>query len=270
MEIEISTVQLVGLGLSGLIALLMPFVFWFVWRKKAHASWIPLIIGVIGYLFIGTIRGIARAMFLSGMQDTPWTYYILQAVFAGVFEEGGRYLIFRHAIPHRDLYRDAVSYGIGHGGLESVIVDNGSLLLFYAYIAFLYRTQGMDSLIAAGLSEEESFAILQQAADSGLFSSLLIVIYDIDSLLLHISLSVLVLTAVHYDNSRKWFWAAIGLHTFADIIPAFNFTGHTSRIETDILILLFDLGVFYLTYRVWEHYHNLSWSDLASTQSDAD
>ena len=270
MEIEISTVRLVCLGLSGLSVLLMPFVFWFVWRKKAHAPWIPLIIGVIGYLFIGTIRGVARALFLSGMQDTPWTYYILQAVFAGVFEEGGRYLIFRHAIPNRDNYRDAVSYGIGHGGLESVIIDSGSLLLFYAYIAFVYRTQGMDSLIALGIPEEQNLAILQQAADSSLFSSLMIVIYNIDSLLLHIALSVLVFTAVHYDNSRKWFWAAVGLHTFADIIPAFNSTGHTSRIETDILILLFDLGVFYLTYRVWEHYRDLSWSDLASPQSDAD
>ena len=68
--------------------------------------------------------------------------------------------------------------------------------------------------------------------------------------MLHLCCSVLVFTAVHYDNSPKWLFAAIGLHTFADIIGAFYLAGHITHTEANVLTLLFDAGLLYLTYRV--------------------
>lgn len=251
-EVPISAVTLAGLAFAALVNLLLPFVLWFVWRRKNHASWIPLFAGVIGYLLIGLIRGMARTLLLSGMRDTPWVYYILQAVFAGVFEEGGRYIVFRFVIPNRDHYRDAVSYGIGHGGLESVLVNSGGVLLFYFLVGWIYMTQGTDGLAAQGMDMEGVPELLQQIAGITLPFSLFRALSGVSAMALHICMSVLVFTAVHYAPDRRWLFAAVGLHTLADVLPAFYFTGNLSETGVNIAELLYMAAVIYLTCRVYE------------------
>ena len=271
-EIHISAATAVVLGISAVLTIIGPFLAWFIWRKKTNAAWIPLIAGVLGYLVIGTVRGLTRALLLTDMQDTPWLYYILQAVLAGVFEEGGRYIIFRWCIPNKDQYRDAVSYGIGHGGLEHVIVSNGFLLLYGFLVALFYVTGGMESLAPGGAGyflmdgqdAEGTLEIVRSVADTDLVSKLLTLpeCFQIG----HCCLSVLVFTAVHYDVNLKWLWAAIGVHTIMDIIPAFHFAGDLSMTEMSVLYLLFEIGVLYLTWRVWKHYRQ-SWEIPESSLS---
>ncbi|MBR3629549.1 MAG: YhfC family intramembrane metalloprotease [Oscillospiraceae bacterium] len=259
-EISISNAQVIALGLSGAINLTGPFVAWAVWRKKTHAAWIPLIAGILGYLVIGTARGVARALLLTDMQDSPWVFYIMQAVFAGVFEECGRYAVMRWGIPNHDQYRDAVSYGIGHGGLEHVILSIGSAELYGFFVALLYRTQGMaafapggaGAFLMEGLDEAGMLEVLKGVSEADALHSLFGIAGAFQ--LFSICMSVLVCTAVHYDPGPKWLLAAIGLHTVVDIIPALHYAGDFSVLETDILVTLYEIVVIYLTYRVWKHY----------------
>ncbi|MBR1898919.1 MAG: YhfC family intramembrane metalloprotease [Oscillospiraceae bacterium] len=253
-QINIGIFTVIGLGLASVTSALLPVILWIIWRKKAHAAWIPLIAGVVGYLFIGTFRGAARALFLTPLQDTPWLFYILQAVFAGVFEEGGRYLIFRYGIPQHDRYTDAASYGIGHGGLEHLIVGWQSSLFFGFVVALLYHFQGIDGLLAQGMDMEGLPELLQDIADHHFLRCLLIALVNFGSLLFQCCMSVLVFTAVQRDRHPRWLLAACGLHVLADIIPAFHFAGDLSEMEIDVLQLLFAAGAVYLTYRVRQHY----------------
>ena len=46
----------------------------------------------------------------------------LGCLLAGVFEEVGRYLAFRFLLKRYTNRRDAVTYGIGHGGIEAILV----------------------------------------------------------------------------------------------------------------------------------------------------
>lgn len=259
-EIHISAAKVIELGIYAVFLIAGPFVSWIVWRRVTRAAWMPLIAGLIGYLFIGLLRGMARVLLLSGMQDSPWLYYVLQAVFAGVFEEGGRYIIFRWCIPNRDLYRDAVSYGIGHGGMEDLLIDAGSAALYAFGVALFLRTGGMAAFapggagyfLMEGLDEAGTREIVQSVADTSLPHTLFRLFDSIP--VFQCCMSVLVFTAVHYDISPKWFLAAIGLHTLVDIIPALHLAGDFSKVETDVLYTLFQIGVLYLTYRVWKHY----------------
>ena len=54
-QINIGIFTVIGLGLASVTSALLPVILWIIWRKKAHAAWIPLIAGVVGYLFIGTL-----------------------------------------------------------------------------------------------------------------------------------------------------------------------------------------------------------------------
>lgn len=262
-RVSITVPALIGMAFAGTVILLLPFVMWIVWRKKTRAAWIPLLAGLIGYLFAGTIHGLFRAICLSGMQDTPWAFYLCQALSAAVTEEGARYLIFRFGIPNRDLYRDAVSYGIGHGGLEHILVGGGGVLLYGFLTGLAYKTlHGLSAFapgepaafLMAGQDVGGMIGILEGISEYTFTYCLFAAAVSVTGLLFQCCLSVLVFTAVHYDLNLKWFAAALGLHVLADIIPALHLAGDFSRTEADVLLLLFDIGVIYLTYRVWKHY----------------
>ena len=253
-EIQIGLPTVLGMGLASLTGVLLPVVLWFIWHRRTRAAWMPLLVGVLGYLVIGTTRGLARAILLTPMRDTPWAFYLWQAVLAGVFEEGGRYLMFRFVMPKRDRYPDAASYGIGHGGLEHIIVNSRNGLFFGFVVGLIYHFQGMEGLLAAGMDAEGLPELLQDIADHSLLGSVLLMLENIASLLLQCSLSVLVFTAVHHDRRPRWCLAAFLLHVIADIIPAFHFAGALTETELQVLSLLFAAGTVYLTYRVRTHY----------------
>ena len=259
-EIQISAASVIAMGAASAFGFLLPVALWIIWRKKTGASWIPLIAGLVGFIFIGTMRGMCRAIFLSDTQSTPMLYYFMQAVLAGVFEEGGKYLVMRFAIPNHDQYRDPVSYGIGHSAVEHYAVGGGGLMLYGFAVALFYRTGDMDALLPGGagaflmdgLDETGTLEALRSVSENTVFSCIRGMLESIP--VLHICCSVLVFTAVHYDRSPKWLLAAVGLHILCDVIGAFYMAGHISHAEANVLELLFDAGLIYLTWRVWQHY----------------
>jgi len=261
MKIHLSTIQLVIQAVCGLLIMILPIAFWIIWKKKTEASWKPLLTGIIGYLGIGFMYGLARLAILGGMKDTPMQYYVMQAVFAGVFEEVGRYLIFKYAIPNSSEYRDSVSYGIGHSGAEMIIVDNigndiDGLLIGNFVVGMIYKLKGFAPFVKNGLTMEESQELIKNVSETKTADCIMIVLSCITALVLGIALSVLVFTAVHYAVGKKWLIIAIFLHIFADIIGAFHLAGKITMTEANVLDLLFTAAVSYLAYRVWETYKN--------------
>ena len=259
-EIQISTAQVIAMGLAGVIQLLLPVTLWILWRRKTRASWLPLLAGLLGFIVIGTVRAVFRAIFLTEMQSSPLLYYLAQALLAGIFEEGGKYLVMRFAIPNCDRQHDAVSYGIGHSAVEHYAAGSAGLLLYGFAVAIFYRTGGMDAFapgetgafLMQGQDDAGMLEILQAVSENTVFSCIRTTLESLP--VLHLCCSVLVFTAVHDDQSPKWLFAAIGLHTLADVIGAFYMAHHITHTEANILELLLDAGLIYLTYRVWQHY----------------
>ena len=77
----------------------------------------------------------------------PVWYLLLLSLSAGVFEECGRYLVMRLFLKTGGPV-DAVSFGVGHGGIEAVALVGVSL----AYLLFTggYLAQTAESLFLAG------------------------------------------------------------------------------------------------------------------------
>lgn len=258
-EINLSIAAVTSQAIAGIVIALLPFVICLIWKRKTHAAWIPLLAGLIGYLVIGALRGLARLTFLSGMQGSPWMFYIWQAVLAGVFEEGGRYLIFRYAIPNHQKYEDAISYSIGHCGLESFavngITDGISIVLIGNFVVGLvYCMQGYTPLTENGLTPEEAENLIMNIAGIGIPDSVMMAVNAVGSFFLQAALSVLVFTTVHQSASKKWLLIAFAIHVMADILPAFHFAGNLTMTEVYILTALYDAAAAYLAYRVWEEH----------------
>ena len=202
-----------------IIAYIVPVAAWIAWKQKASARTFPLIIGIFSYMCISTLRGLARLVVLNeSVRGDPWMFYILSALLSGVFEEVGRYVIYRYAIPNYDRRDDCISYGIVHVAIEIILTQS------------FFKTDIIDSLLSC--------------ADSA------------TGIAFHAAMSVLVFAAAHYYN-KKLLFAAIGLHTFIDIIPAFYLM---EKITVGELMLIYPLYVVivcwlaYLVYRSFREY----------------
>ena len=193
----------------------VPVVLWIVWKRRTSASIFPLLMGMAAYIIISLFRGIARGIvYTDSLMADPVMFYFVSALLSGVFEEVGRFIVFRHTIV--DSWVDCVSYGIGHSSIEIIITH------------MAWEKDIIDCLIdgfdfATGIS----------------FS---------------VAMSALVYAAANYENSKKFLAAAIILHTLIDFMFAGYFLGTFTLGEHLIMHVLFIIGTCYFSYRVSKHF----------------
>ena len=250
MDIIIKDSTLFGFLLAGLTGWLLPVILWIVWKKKTSARAFPLIVGVVAYIFISILRVLPRAVILNDdVKQSPWLYYLLSALISGILEEAGRYLVFRHAIANYDRWADSVSYGIGHGGWEMLMTDGVNGFSFDAFcLGTLYNSKGLEAF--AG-SEEEAVSILQSISEMTFFDSMTVVYDCFSAMAFHVAMSVLVFTAVHHADDKKFLLLAMALHTTADLTPTLYFCGFSGAWEYIFVDFLYTAGVCYFVYRVY-------------------
>lgn len=129
------------------------------------------------------------------------------ALAAGVFEETGRLIAFRTLLRRRDDPETAVVYGLGHGGMEAILV----LGLNYAVY-----------LIAACSGFTGDFAALteiQSVIAPGIVC--VAMLERLSALMLHIALSGFVFIAARKTGKRWFYPMAILLHMIADLPAGF-------------------------------------------------
>lgn len=203
-----------------LAAYLVPIVLWIVLKRKKLASTIPLITGIIAYVFISYARGLFRLMLLNdSVKEHPWLFYTVSALISAVCEEVGRYLVFRYAIPKFNHWKDCVSYGIGHSATEIILT---------------HHVIGNDFI--------DNLLIGHDFATTISFS---------------VAMAVLVFSSVHHADTKKGLAAAVGLHTVIDIIPAAYFCGYITIGNLMLVDLLYIMICCYFAYRVYRHFKEI-------------
>lgn len=204
------------LSICTMLIYAVPIVIWIIWKRKTSSSAFPLIVGVIAYIFISLARGLARMMTTDNLHGIPWLFYFVSALLSGIFEETGRYVVFRCCIPKYNNWTDCISYGLGHISAETILT---------------YRPWESDLYDCIWGGYEFVWSIAFSAA-----------------------MSVLVFAAVHHAESKKLLFAAIGLHTAIDIMAVFELKGHINFLEMMFLHPLFIVVMCYFAYRVFRHY----------------
>lgn len=100
---------------------------------------------------------------------------------AGLFEQTGRFLAFRYTIKGKTAWKDGLAYGIGHGGIESILIG-----------------------VFAALSQEKVYLV----ANPAVFA--LPGIERVMALATQIALSLLVLYGIKTGKIRYLFFAILG------------------------------------------------------------
>lgn len=161
---------------------------------------------------------IAQLLLAGTLQESPWYKYgwfILLALTAGLFEEGGRYLGYRYLWKKEEKnWPRALMYGAGHGGLESMLLVGGLTLLSVINAIVLFR------LDPSALPPDQALAIHQARETIALTTWWLPLLGALERLMamaVQVSLSVLVLQ-VFTRGQFRWWWIALGYHTLVDLV----------------------------------------------------
>lgn len=174
------------------------------------------------------------------MRDLPFLYVIYGVLVAAVFEETARYVIFRFIQRKRQLeFKDALAYGLGHGGIEMIVVGLLSLLnLFVLYQAVTQNPAQLTNLLPQ--------ATIDSIANTPVWSPYILVLERFMALAGQMMLTIWVWKAVSQHHYRL-FAVALAFHALIDLAPAMSQVGWIRSpllVEAIVLLAIIVLGYF--------------------------
>ncbi len=241
-----------GLFAESMFALLFPILLLVLWKKRTGASVTPFFVGAaVFFLFAMVLEQVLHTICLgifSGIRSNPAAYILYGGFAAGIFEETGRFLAFRLMKKHIGR-ENAVTYGIGHGGMEAMLLVGVNMLL-YGVCALMMNAGGAEALSIFGTEAQAALPGLLQSltAESCFWGTM----ERLAAIGLHIGLSVFVFAAVHQPGKLWLYPAAVLLHAGIDFIPGlYQMQILTSLPLTEVLVLLYSGVTLLLAVRIY-------------------
>ena len=228
------------MGISSILAILFTLAFsiafpigLMLYLRRKGGKWIAFLTGAVTFILFAMILEsiLHNLLFLTPLwavlQGNIWLYGLYGGLAAGVFEETGRLLAFKLFLKNEREPVISLSYGIGHGGAEAILLVGltmvGNLVLATA-------------VSAGGITDPAVIEIAEQLASTPAGMFLWAAFERFGAIILHLSLSVLVFAAVR-EPGKKWLFPfAILSHAAADFIAVVS-NAYLPVAATEIIIL---------------------------------
>lgn len=223
-----------------IISMFVPIVFSFllftglilVYRKKTGIAVKPVVIGAIGFIVITQVleKALHAVVVINfpNYADHPWLFGLYGGMAAGLFEELGRFLLFTWLLKKFHDYKGGISFGIGWGGIEAVVVV---LMIVVPNIIFAYMINAgtFESSLAGQIPADQLAAMKESVLNQGISFYLLGCLERFFAVFLQIAFSLLVLIAV-VKKKFTYVIYAIFIHAAIDFPLVFFQTGHLKNL----------------------------------------
>jgi uncharacterized membrane protein YhfC len=148
----------------------------------------------------------------AGTLSGQLTYALALGLSAGLFEETARYLVLRFGMKSARGWKEALMFGAGHGGVESVLL--GALVLVGLLQVLAYRPEALATLP----QDQQALAAAQIEAYWALpwYMALLGAVERVFTMCFHLSAAVLVMQVFRRRGRFWWLLAAVAWHTLLD------------------------------------------------------
>jgi uncharacterized membrane protein YhfC len=234
--------------LEALFMIGLPIVAIALLRRRWHLPWSLALAGAATFL-ASQVAHIPANNLLNLAFGLQGRTLIVQAVVlglsAGVFEEVARYLSYRYWQKQARSWREATLFGLGHGGVESILVGLLAALTLVNMIAII----NAEDPAALGLPEG-AMAQVREFWAMPWYLPVLASFERVVAIVLHVGLSTLVVLSFH----RRSLWslaAAIFYHALADAVAIYTAqTWGAVAAEGALAVLgVLSLGLLWLTHR---------------------
>ncbi len=210
--------NIIAMAVSFLICLGVPIALCIYMKKKENASLKSFFWGVA--TFIMAAMGLEQILHtvVLGLTGTIITgnvflYALYGGLAAGVFEETGRFFTMKVLMKKELNKKEAIMYGVGHGGIEAILVG-GMACISNIATSFMLSSGALDSMME---SDAATAASLIQLVELPAWQFLLAGMERLSAIILHICLSYIVYLAVK-KNKIMLLILAIFLHAITNAL----------------------------------------------------
>lgn len=205
------------------------------WKKKTKVSISAFLAGYICFaLFALLFEQLLHTFCLTldnpvsrFINNNALAYVIYATLAAGIFEESGRLFGFKVLLKKNDNVDNSIAYGIGHGGVETIILLGTNYLLFFLILIGIPFGDEATTSELLGLVNQADFSLAWLA-----------MLERLSAMMIQIGLSVIVYNAV-YKKEIKWYFLAILLHALCDLPAAIYQKGFMSLAICETITFVF-------------------------------
>jgi uncharacterized membrane protein YhfC len=248
----VSSASFVFMGFTLLMSIGLPIGLAIYLCVKRKASPLAVLVGAL--VFVVT-QVLIRIPLLQLSSQMAWyqamaANLVVIALFlsltAGLFEETGRYLAFRFLLKNKLQTKNALAFGVGHGGIEAILLVGLSFINNFAF-SMMINAGTFDQVVAPALGASaetlksqlvglapESFAV------AGVERTL--------TILAHIGMSLLVYYAVRYGKVRFYFLALLA-HTLINFGVVMIAQLNNGIWLSELYLLVWAVGALVLIFR---------------------
>jgi uncharacterized membrane protein YhfC len=197
------------------------------YRKRTGVAAKPVIIGAIGFVVITQVlEKVLHLVVISAFPnyaDHPVLFGLYGGMAAGTFEELGRFLLFTWLLKKYHDYKGGISFGIGWGGIEAVVL---MLMMMGTNIAYavLINSGTFESTLGSQIPADQVAAIKDTVLSQGISFYLLSAVERFFAAFLQIAFSLWVLIGV-VKKKFSYVIFAILIHAAFDFPLVFWQTG---------------------------------------------
>ncbi|MBZ9687656.1 YhfC family intramembrane metalloprotease [Clostridium estertheticum] len=199
---------------------LFPIVSVIYFKNKEHFSIKTVAIGGLGFfLFVMVLESLLHSMVISTkiIKVNTITFAIYGALAAGIFEEVGRFVMFKFFLKNNRQWKDGLGYGLGHAGIETILI--GALSYLNALIMSLAINSGTINNLLKNQNTAEIETVKNSLVNVTLLATSMGVFERVFAFTIQIALTFIVLYAIR-ERKNIYLLVAILLHALVDSAPA--------------------------------------------------
>jgi uncharacterized membrane protein YhfC len=248
---HVSILSIIFMAVSAIVQIGAPICLFFYFRKKFDAKVLPMVFGILGFvIFALVLEGSTHSIILSSfsIREKPAVYIVYGVLMAGIFEETARFIAFNVLKKKYSGIGTGLAYGIGHGGIESILIAGISMI--NAVVVSIIINMGNIETIAGKLQGDQLTAMISQVGTLIASAPYMFLISGFERLMaisIQLSLSVIVFYSV-YNKKFYLFPLAILIHAIIDIpAAAFQVGVLKSIFIVEALVLAAAIAAAFLT-----------------------
>ena len=247
----ISSMTLLGCIVSLFISLLLPVIAISVYSYqnkggKMVSAWA---LGAVGFV---VSQLLLRVPILSTLQGMPWftdfsenhgfLFAFTLAFTAGLFELAGRFVVAKLLSSKNLNYKRSLAAGLGHGGIEAMILVGVSYLNNILYILMI-NNGTFDTVINDALQSGTDVTAMLQVKDQLISTSpALFFLGGFERILAmtgHVAMSMLVCYGIHIGKPLKGALICLGIHTLMDLTAGINMLAGKGISQTAAYVIIY-------------------------------
>lgn len=262
----ISTATILACVATLIISLILPAVLIIVYgvRHRGEGIWSAWLLGAAGF-FVPQILirlpllnlAAGSEVFLALAREHFLLYGLLLAFTAGLFEVAGRYAA-AMAMKRKLTFRRSLAAGLGHGGIEAMVIVGATYLNNLLYILMI-RSGSFDALTAqAGAAAQQLEAIRVALTQTSWALFLAAGLERLLTMVCQAAMSMLVCYGVHTGHPLRGCLVCLGLHTLLDLTAVLAQLGLQSNLSQGVtygILYVFLAGMALVSLGILKRIH---------------